>query len=86
MAIDCQPMTTSPLPIYDFVMARLRAKVFTQRQIAAGSGVPFSTLAKIAQGSVKEPSVHTIQRLADYFAAIDQAAEPAVRQPPQQAA
>lgn len=60
-------MITSP-PLYDFVMANLRAKAITQRAIAAGSGVPYSTVTKIAQGSVKEPSVHTVQRLADYFA------------------
>ncbi len=55
-------------PIYDFVMASLRAKTIPQRTVAAGSGVPYSTLTKIAQGSVKDPSVHTVQRLADYFA------------------
>jgi transcriptional regulator with XRE-family HTH domain len=66
MAIDSPPMNTSP-PLYDFVMAELRAKRIPQRRIARESGVPFSTVCKIAQGSVKEPSVHTIQRLADYF-------------------
>lgn len=55
-------------PIYDFVMAQLRAKRIPQRKIAADSGVPFSTLTKIAQGQIKEPSVHSIQKLADYFA------------------
>ena len=60
-------MFTSP-PIYEFVMANLRAKAIPQRTVAACSGVPYSTLTKIAQGSIKEPSVHTIQRLADFFA------------------
>lgn len=58
--------------LYDFVMAELRAKRIPQRRIASESGVPFSTVCKIAQGSVKEPSVHTIQRLADYFRASPQ--------------
>lgn len=49
-------------------MANLRAKRIPQRDIARGSGVPFSTVCKIAQGSVKDPGVHTIQRLADFFA------------------
>jgi len=49
-------------------MAHLRAKTIPQRTIARDSGVPFSTLTKIAQGSVKDPGVHTVQRLADYFA------------------
>jgi transcriptional regulator with XRE-family HTH domain len=55
-------------PLYDYVMAQFRAKRVPQRQIAEGSGVPFSTICKIAQGTVKDPSVHTIQKLADYFA------------------
>ena len=49
-------------------MANLRAKAIPQRAVAAGSGVPYSTVTKIAQGSVKEPGVHTVQRLADFFA------------------
>lgn len=57
--------------IYVFVMRRLRAKDIPQRKVAAASGVPFSTLTKIAQGVVTNPSVHTIQRLADFFAGQD---------------
>jgi transcriptional regulator with XRE-family HTH domain len=53
--------------IYDFVMTNLRARRVPQRQVAAESGVPFSTLAKIAQGQTKDPSVHVIQALAEYF-------------------
>lgn len=48
-------------------MARFAEKRIPQRTIARESGVPFSTVCKIAQGSVKEPSVHTVQRLFDYF-------------------
>lgn len=55
------------LHLYDFVMARLRAKQVPQRVIARESGVPFSTVCKIAQGSVTDPSVHTVQKLYDYF-------------------
>jgi len=55
------------LPLYDYVIACLRSKKITQRRIAVESGVPFSTVAKIAQGSVSDPSVHTVQRLADFF-------------------
>lgn len=55
------------LPIYDFVMANLRARRIPQRRVAVESGVPFSTLTKIAQGQTKHPSVHSIQALADYF-------------------
>lgn len=61
---------SSPPNLYDFVMAHLRAKRIPQRTVSTGSGVPFSTVSKIAQGSVKEPGVHTVQRLADYFAGL----------------
>ena len=57
----------SKTTIYEFVMSRLRAKDIPQREIARESGVPFATVAKVAQGYVKSPSVHTIQRLADFF-------------------
>lgn len=67
MAISFQAMHI-PTQIYEFVMAHLRAKTIPQRQVARESGVPFSTLSKIAQGSVKDPGVHTVQRLANYFA------------------
>ena len=63
-------MDTS-IKLYDYVMAQLRSKRIPQRQVARESGVPFSTVSKVAQGSVKEPSVHTIQRLADYFWALE---------------
>lgn len=56
-----------PTPLYDYVLACLRSRAIPQRKVAAESGVPFSTVTKIAQGAVKEPSVHTVQRLADYF-------------------
>ena len=62
-------MTTSP-NLYDFVMARLREKRIPQRRIAAESGVPFSTLTKIAQGQIKAPSVHHVQALHDFFVKI----------------
>ena len=58
----------TPTKIYDFVMEHLRSRTLPQRQVARESGVPFSTLSKIAQGAVKDPGVHTVQRLADFFA------------------
>ncbi len=53
--------------IYNTVMDRLHNRNVTQRTLAQQTGVPFSTLVKISQGSVKHPSVHTIQRLYDFF-------------------
>ncbi|HLA34302.1 MAG TPA: hypothetical protein VJ001_05475 [Rhodocyclaceae bacterium] len=55
------------IKLYDFVMGRLRDGRVTRFNIAVGSGVPYATVVKIAQGSVKSPSVHTIQKLADFF-------------------
>lgn len=53
--------------IYDYVLACLSAKAIPQRTVASGAGVPFSTVTKIAQGVVSDPSVHTVQKLYDYF-------------------
>lgn len=58
---------TAPHHIYDYVMVCLSAKQIPQRQVALESGVPFSTVTKIAQGVVSDPSVHTVQKLYDYF-------------------
>lgn len=57
--------------LYTFVMRHLRAKSIPQRRVAAESGVPFSTVAKIAQGANKDPGVRTMQRLADFFCSVD---------------
>lgn len=59
--------TIPPMNIYDYVVACLAAKQIRQRQVALESGVPFSTVTKIAQGVVSDPSVHTVQKLYDYF-------------------
>lgn len=64
----------TPNNLYAYVMRNLRAKRIPQRQVARESGVPFSTLCKIAQGYVSDPSVHTVQRLADYFESKQEAA------------
>lgn len=62
---------SSTINIYDYVMARFREKRIPQKRVALESGVPFSTVCKIAQGSVRDPSVHSVQRLFDYFVAVD---------------
>lgn len=53
--------------IYDFVMECFDSDPATRREVANGSGVPFSTVCKIAQRETKNPSVHHIQALYDYF-------------------
>lgn len=72
MALDSGAMD-SQTSIYNFVVARLREKRIPQRRVARESGVAFSTVCKIAQGSIKEPSVHKVQRLYDYFVRVDAA-------------
>lgn len=57
--------------LYDAVMAQLKAKRIPQQRVAEVSGVPYSTLTKIAQGQIKAPSVHHIQALFDYFQRVD---------------
>lgn len=52
---------------YELVMTNLRAKRIPQKEVAEGSGVPFSTVTKIAQGRTKSPGVHTVEALANYF-------------------
>jgi len=53
--------------IYDVVMDHLGAKHVSRRKVASGSGVPFSTVVKIAQRRTQAPSVHHVQALYDYF-------------------
>lgn len=54
-------------PIFEAVMRELRSRRIPQRRIADEAGIPYSTLQKIAQGQIKEPSVHAVQKLYDYF-------------------
>lgn len=57
------------ISLYDSVLHCLDAKRVPQRKLAALVEVPFSTLSKIAQRRNKNPSVHVVQRLHDFFAA-----------------
>ena len=67
----------SPVNIYDAVVSRLtdpqwlRRHRLTQRHVAQDTGVPFSTVCKIAQRSVRDPSVHKVQRLFDYMMRVE---------------
>lgn len=55
--------------MYETVLRLLDARKGDWRQIADGTGVPYSTLCKVAQGHIPSPSVHTIQTLYDYLTA-----------------
>lgn len=55
-------------PIYEFVMECFGERDRpSYRQIAKGSGVKKRTLEKVARREVKDPGVHSVQKLADYF-------------------
>lgn len=58
-------------PILDYVLARLDAREIPQKVVAHRSGVPFSTVAKIAQRATEDPSVRNVQKLYDFFRSID---------------
>ena len=51
------------------VLASLNEAKGSWREISDASGVPYSTLCKIAQGSIENPGVAHIQSLFDYFRA-----------------
>lgn len=53
--------------IYSYVMQQLKSRRVPQRTVATESGVPFSSVTKIAQGQIKAPNVHHVQALYDYF-------------------
>lgn len=55
------------MPILDQVKNKLAEIRGRWPDVAAASGVPVSTIRKIAQGVSKDPGVLTVQRLKDYF-------------------
>jgi hypothetical protein len=60
MATGREPMLTS-------VKRCLSREKGTWPAVAAGSGVPYGTVTKVALGHVKDPRVSTVQALFDYF-------------------
>ena len=53
--------------LYDFVMKKLSETKRKWIDVSKFSGVPISTVRKIAQGHTKNPSVHHVQALANFF-------------------
>lgn len=49
--------------MYEDVMAKLDATKESLRDIAARTGIPYSTLTRIARRDTKDPSVHDIEAL-----------------------
>jgi len=69
-------MDTTAEPIFDFVKRNLQATRGRWPDVAEGSGVPISTVRKIAQGQIQDPAVSKVQALADYFHRREAAAAP----------
>lgn len=60
-------MDTQVEPLFTYVKRHLAATRGRWPEVAEGSGVPISTLRKIAQGQIADPAVGKVQALADYF-------------------
>ncbi len=59
-------------PMHTYILRRLKE---TRRQwpvVSVGSGVPISTLRKIAQRHIANPGVEHCQKLYDYFKRTEQ--------------
>lgn len=69
--------------LFAYVIRRLAETRGRWTDASKYSGVPYDTVKKIAQGRTKDPSVSTVQKLADYFERLEEfeassAKEPAV--------
>lgn len=53
--------------LHQFVLKRLNACKGEWPQVVAGSGIPLSTIARIASGETENPGVQQIEALAKFF-------------------
>lgn len=60
-------MDTPVEPMLDYVKRCLEETKGRWPDVASGADVSISTLRKIAQGQIVDPSVGKVQKLADYF-------------------
>lgn len=60
--------------LHDYVLRKLNEAKGTWPTVAEGSGVPYDTITKIAQRQIGDPKVSKLQRLANYFKALEAAA------------
>lgn len=60
--------------LLELVIARLNADKGRWNVVAEKSGVPERTIEKVARRETPDPRVSTLQRLADYYAGLDQGA------------
>ena len=60
-------MDMKPMPMLEYVVAKLASRRHTYQQIADGSGVPRSTVEKIARRETRNPGVLHVERLVVFF-------------------
>jgi len=56
-------------PMLEIVVSALNEAKGGWKEIADASGVPYSTLCKIAQGATENPGIAHVQALYDHFRA-----------------
>jgi hypothetical protein len=72
--------------ITDFVKRKLDESRHKWPGVAAGSGVPISTIRKISQGVIGNPGVNHVEALAKHFGYYDGLERAAVAEPDKAAA
>lgn len=63
MSVPNEPLLTS-------VVRCLQEAKGSWARISRETGLPYSTIVRIAQGKVKDPRIGTLQPLIDYFCSI----------------
>ena len=58
-------------PLLDYVLRKLDENKGRHVEISKATGIPYGTLAKIAQRTTANPGVNHIQALADYFRGVE---------------
>ena len=58
-------------PLLDYVLRKLAENKGSHVEISKATGIPYGTLAKIAQRTTANPGVNHVQALADYFRGVE---------------
>ena len=58
-------------PLLEYVLRKLAENKGRHVEISKATGIPYGTLAKIAQRTTANPGVNHVQALADYFRGVE---------------
>ena len=58
-------------PLLDYVLRKLAENKGLHVEISKATGIPYGTLAKIAQRTTANPGVNHVQALADYLRGVE---------------